>query len=120
MATKRRVTETASLTNRSRITNGKQFLPCVHEHSVWARTARDSYAAILTDRGGADCVPWTVRTTAKHTSVLSTELDFLAAKIGKIREDGGEPEPHLHDLYSRLLNAERRRRLRPSRTPVLQ
>ena len=105
---KRKVTETASLNNRSRISNGQDLLPCVHEQSVWARTCRDSYAEILSDRGGADAVPFTVRSTAKHTAVLSVELDFLASKIGKIREEGGEPEPHLHDLYTRLLNAERR------------
>ena len=105
---KRKVTETASLNNRSRISNGQDLLPYVHEQSVWARTCRDSYAEILSDCGGADAVPFTVRSTAKHTAVLSVELDFLASKIGKIRQEGGEPEPHLHDLYTRLLNAERR------------
>src|SRR6476646_9713222 len=105
---KRKVTETAALSNRSRISNGQDLLPYVHGQSVWARTCRDSYAEILSDRGGADAVPFTVRSTAKHTAVLSVELDFLASKIGKIRQEGGEPEPQLHDLYTRLLNAERR------------
>jgi len=105
---KRKVTETASLHNRSRISNGQDLLPCVHAQSVWARACRDSYAEILSDCGGADAVPFTVRSTAKHTAVLSVELDFLASKIGKIREEGGEPEPNLHDLYTRMLNAERR------------
>ena len=108
MAAKRKVTETASLNNRSRISTGAQFLPCVHEQSVWARTSRDSYAEILADQGGADRVPWTVRSTAKHTSILETELAFQAAKIGRMREEGKEPEPHLVDLYARLLNAHRR------------
>lgn len=105
---KRKVTEITELHNRSRISNGQDLLPHVHAQSVWARTCRDSYAEILSDRGGADAVPFTVRSTAKHTAVLSVELDFLASKIGKIREEGGEPQPHLHDLYTRLLNAERR------------
>src|SRR5262245_47528096 len=90
---KRKATEAAPLNNRSRISNGTVFLPCVHDQSIWARTARDSYAEILSDKGGADAQTWTVRSTARHTAVLSAELDFLAAKIGKIREDGGEPEP---------------------------
>ena len=105
---RRKVTGAATFNNRSRLSNGRELLPFIHENSVWARTCRDSYAEILSDRGGADAVTFAVRSTAKHTAVLSVELDFLAAKIGKIRQEGGEPEPQLHDLYTRLLNAERR------------
>ena len=44
---KRKVWDTAALTNRSRITNGTELLPGVHEQSVWARTMRDTYAPRL-------------------------------------------------------------------------
>jgi hypothetical protein len=108
MRRKRKVAETATLNNRSRITNGTQFLPCIHEQSIWARTCRDTYAGLVSHCGGNEGIPLTQQMTARHTAILDTELIFLGSKIGQAREKGEEPPPQTLDLYTRLLNALRR------------
>jgi hypothetical protein len=45
---------------------------------------------------------------ARHVSVLDTELRYQADLIGRLRQDGKEPEPNQLDLYARLANSQRR------------
>ena len=45
---------------------------------------------------------------AKHSAVIFTELVFQAAKFGRTREQGGEPDLADVDVYARIAGNHRR------------
>jgi hypothetical protein len=97
-----------SLTNRSRITNGTQLLPHVHEQSAWARLFRDTYAALVAHCGGDGHISDLKRHAAKYAAALDTEITFQLSKVGNAREQDEEPAPHQLALITTLMNAHRR------------
>jgi hypothetical protein len=94
--------------HRSRITNGRRLLPSVHPQSVWARLYRDTLDSMISHLGGHDYATEPQRMIARHVSVLDAELRYQADRIGRLRQDGKEPEHHQLDLYARLANSQRR------------
>jgi hypothetical protein len=94
--------------HRSRITAGAKFLPNVHSQSVWARLMRDKYHALITHCGGDEAISETQRSRARRAAFLEAELVYQEDKVGRLRAEGKEPEPHVLDLYSRLTNTQTR------------
>ena len=93
---------------RARVTNGTALLPTVKGTSVWSRILRDTLDAMIVHLGGEDMVSEPQRLACRRIAVLEVEMVYQEDKIGQIRAAGGEPEPALLDLYSRISNTQRR------------
>ena len=69
-----------SLTNRSRVTNGRDlFLDGVDGRSAEARRFRDVLAEIVSDLGGADHLSEGERQLARRCAMLSVEAERMEA-----------------------------------------
>jgi hypothetical protein len=108
MPDRRRKVGDRALYNRSRITNGRELLPSVDLRGVWGRLLRDNYHAMVAHCGGADTISEPQRMASRRVAVLETELCFLEDKMARIRQEGGEPQPNLLDLYARLAGQQKR------------
>jgi hypothetical protein len=90
-----------SLYNRSRITNGSALLPDIDGRSIWARRLRDVLQLHLDDLGGEDAVSEAERSLLRRAAVLTTECEFLEAKIAQAHNEGRSPPERDMDLYLR-------------------
>lgn len=93
---------------RSRITNGSDLLPTIDGRSAWARMFRDVCGALTAHVGGADRVSEPQRMTVRRASALECELVRLEVAFAEARADGRAPEAADIDLYSRIVNTQRR------------
>ena len=94
--------------NQTRITNGKQLLPTVDGRTVWARLVKDTFEAMVEHCGGQDYISEPKRMASRRAAVLETELCFLEDRMARIRQEGGEPDAALLDLYGRLAGHQKR------------
>ena len=69
---------------------------------------RDTIGNLVSHCGGIDTVSETQRLAARRVSVLEAELIHLEDKFAVTRQQGGEPDPDLLDLYGRLADRQRR------------
>jgi hypothetical protein len=93
---------------KSRLASGQTLLPTASGCSPWARLTKDILRALVGHCGGADTISETQKLAARRVSVLEAELVFLEDGFALAREHGGEPEPHVLDLYGRLADRQRR------------
>jgi hypothetical protein len=63
---------------------------------------------MITHCGGDDYVSEPKRMASRRAAVLETELIHLEDKMARIRQEGGEPDDRLLDLYSRLAGTQKR------------
>jgi hypothetical protein len=89
---------------RSRITNGKAFVPGVDGRSTWVRRARDVQAQLVQDRGGAGLVSAAETLLMRRAAILEAELERLEGIFAAAGEaDGGQL-----GLYQTCANTQRR------------
>jgi hypothetical protein len=89
---------------RSRITNGKAFVPGVDGRSTWVRRARDVQAQLVQDRGGAGLVSAAEALIMRRAAILEAELERLEGIFAAAGEaDGGQL-----GLYQTCANTQRR------------
>jgi hypothetical protein len=89
--------------NKSRITNGK-LLPDVDGRSAWARRCRDILAEHIADLGGELNTTAALRSIARRSAVLATELELLESQFAT----AGQATAEQLDLYTRTASALRR------------
>jgi hypothetical protein len=63
---------------------------------------------LLSHCGGVEIISEPKRMASRRSAVLETELVHLEAKMARTREEGGEPDPDLLDLYGRLCGQQKR------------
>jgi hypothetical protein len=91
---------------RSRITNGKAFLPTgVDCRSAWVRRCKDIISEHSADKGGDLNISAGEKSIIRRISVLTTELEVLEAKFAQAN---GEASVADLDLYIRGSGALRR------------
>lgn len=89
---------------RSRITNGKDFLPGVDQRSDWCRRARDVAGLLISDRGGLQNVSEAEKLLARRAGILEAELVRMEVLFGT----AGEADPQALVFYSTITNTQRR------------
>lgn len=89
---------------KSRLTNGKSFLPGVDHRSTFARRARDVFGMLVQDRGGPSVVSTAEALIARRASILDAELFRLETVFAK----DGQAEPAQLCLYQTCANTQRR------------
>ena len=94
--------------HRARVTNGRRLLPTVDGRSIWARILSDTLEAMVTHCGGPDLISEPKRMASRRASVLEVELVHLEDRMARIRAEGGEPDPTILDLYSRMAGTQKR------------
>ena len=90
--------------NKSKITNGTQFLPGIDGRSAWIRRAKDLIEEHTTDLGGPDNTSAAERSITRRVAVLSVELENLEARFAT----AGAATADDLDLYQRTANSLRR------------
>lgn len=90
--------------NRSRITNGKAFVPGVDGRSGWVRRARDIQAQLVQDRGGQSLVSAAEALIMRRAAVLEAELERMEG----IFAAAGEADNAQLGLYQTVANTQRR------------
>ena len=89
---------------RSRITNGKAFVPGVDGRSTWVRRARDVQAQLVQDRGGAGVVSAAEALIMRRAAILEAELE----RFEGIFAAAGEADAAQLNLYQTCANTQRR------------
>lgn len=89
---------------KSRVTNGKSFLPGIDGRSVWSRRARDVHRQLVQDRGGVSVVSTAETLIARRAAVLEAELERYEVGFA----EAGEAEASALCLYQTVANCQRR------------
>jgi hypothetical protein len=76
--------------------------------TAWSRAVRDTNTAMEQHLGGADLVTVPEQMLIRRVAVFEAEMRLMEAKIGQDRQAGRDPDEKFVDLYSRLVNAQRR------------
>lgn len=91
--------------NRSRVTNGKEFLPGLDgRSSVWVRRAKDLIALHVADLGGESNMSEAEMALVRRVATLTVELEMMELKLATI----GESDPKSLEVYGRTVNTLRR------------
>jgi hypothetical protein len=89
---------------RSRITNGRSFVPGIDGRSTWMRRARDVNAQLICDRGGMDVASEAEKLIIRRASVIEAEL----LRYEKDFAEAGQADANQFDLYLRAAGHQRR------------
>jgi hypothetical protein len=81
-------------------------LRVVSGQSAWNRSVRNTSAAMVEHLGGDATEP--ERMLVRRVAVFEAELKLMELNIAKQRFEGIEPNEKYIDLYSRIVNSQRR------------
>jgi hypothetical protein len=94
-----------SITNRSRVTNGKEFLPGLDgRSSIWVRRCKDLIALHVADLGGESNMSEAEMALVRRIATLTVDLEMMELKFATI----GESDPKSLEVYGRTVNTLRR------------
>jgi hypothetical protein len=78
----------------------------VSGQSAWNRSVRNVSAAMVQHLGGDITEP--EQMLIRRVAVFEAEMRIMELQIAKVRFEGGEPGEKFIDLYSRMVNSQRR------------
>ena len=93
---------------RSRVSQGLDLLPSIDGRSMAARVFKDTYLAMVAHCGGGDAVSETLRLMCRRAAAIEAECINLEARFALARHEGEQPTQTDLDLFSRLINTQRR------------
>src|SRR5260221_182527 len=76
--------------------------------TAWNRTVRDVHGAMANHLGGEDMITTPETMLIRRIAVFEAEMRLMEAKIAVDRQHKRDPDEKYIDLYSRLVNAQRR------------
>lgn len=82
--------------------------PGANGQSAWNRTVRDVHTAMAAHLGGDDMITTPEVMLIRRIAVFEAEMRLMEAKIAGDRQRKIDPDEKYIDLYSRLVNAQRR------------
>ena len=74
----------------------------------WNRTVREVHGAMAAHLGGEDMITEPEKMLIRRIAVFESEMRLMEAKIASERQAHRDPDEKFIDLYSRLVNAQRR------------
>ncbi len=92
---------------RTKVTNGRQFLPGVSDACYWVRRAKDIMERYIVDLGGQQVCSEAERTIVRRAAVLVIECERLERQFAVVPQDKNVSLREL-DMYSKLANSLRR------------
>src|SRR6478735_8659691 len=82
--------------------------PGANGQTSWNRAVRDVHRAIAAHLGGEDMITTPETMLIRRIAVFEAEMRLMEAKIASDRQRKIDPDEKYIDLYSRLVNAQRR------------
>jgi hypothetical protein len=82
--------------------------PGANGMTAWNRTVREVHSAMATHLGGEDMITTPEIMLIRRIAVFEAEMRLMEAKIAVDRQRKQDPDEKYIDLYSRLVNAQRR------------
>lgn len=82
--------------------------PGANGQSAWNRAVREVHGAMATHLGGEDMITAPETMLIRRIAVFEAEMRLMEAKIAADRQRKIDPDEKFIDLYSRLVNAQRR------------
>jgi hypothetical protein len=82
--------------------------PGANGQTSWNRTVRTVHGAMASHLGGEDMITTPETMLIRRIAVFEAEMRLMEAKIASDRQSKKDPDEKYIDLYSRLVNAQRR------------
>jgi hypothetical protein len=82
--------------------------PGANGMTSWNRSVRDVHGAMAQHLGGEDMITTPETLLIRRIAVFEAEMRLMEAKIASDRQAKRDPDEKYVDLYSRLVNAQRR------------
>jgi hypothetical protein len=82
--------------------------PGTNGMTSWNRTVREVHGAMAQHLGGEDMITTPETLLIRRIAVFEAEMRLMEAKIAGDRQAKHDPDEKYVDLYSRLVNAQRR------------
>jgi hypothetical protein len=82
--------------------------PGANGMTAWNRAVREVYGAMARHLGGEDMITTPETLLIRRIAVFEAEMRLMEAKIAADRQAKRDPDEKYIDLYSRLVNAQRR------------